>query len=77
MIQQEIDNAVCLATGECLCEVRRRGFSIADPLEVNFDPEPNFLQPSHIDWDKIELHRNVAVFNQPSKANRRFGRDHF
>lgn len=72
MIQQDIDDAVCVATGECLCEVRRRGFSIADPLDVNFDPEPNFLPPSQIDWDEIELNRNVAFFHQPRKANRRF-----
>ncbi|MBD3673297.1 MAG: hypothetical protein HUJ26_07195 [Planctomycetaceae bacterium] len=71
MTQQEIDRAVCVATGECLCEVQQRGFSIADPLDVNFDPEPDFLPPSIVDWDEIELNRNVAVINQPRKANYR------
>jgi hypothetical protein len=71
MTQNEINRAVAFATGECLCEVQRRGFSIADPVDVNFDPEPDDLPPSTIDWDEIDLHRNVAVVEQPLRTNRR------
>lgn len=71
MNQNEINRAVAFATGECLCEIQRRGFSIADPVEVNFDPEPNDLPPNIVDWDEIDLQRNVAVAEQPLRANRR------
>lgn len=71
MTQQEIDNAVADATGETLCDVRRIGFSIADPVDVNFDPEPDFLPPQIIDWDEMELQRNIAVVDQPVSSLRR------
>ncbi len=71
MTQNEIDSAVAFATGECLCEVQRRGFSIADPVDVDFDPEPDDLPPCTIDWDEVDLQRNVAVVEQPVRANRR------
>lgn len=51
MTQHDLNSAVALATGESLCEIRRRGFSIADPHEVRFDPEPDQLIPQMIDWD--------------------------
>ena len=69
MTQQEIDDAVCLATGDTLCDVRRIGFSIADPLEVCFDPEPDDLPPNIIDWDELELERNYAMY--PMRRDRR------
>ncbi|MEZ6126868.1 MAG: hypothetical protein R3C49_27440 [Planctomycetaceae bacterium] len=71
MTQQEIDDAVCVATGECLCEVQRRGFSIVDPLEVNFDPEPDDLPPNMIDWDELELERNSALYPMSADGRRR------
>lgn len=49
MTQHEIDTAVATATGETLSEVRHLGFGIADPLEVDYDPEPH--QPRICDWD--------------------------
>ena len=64
MTQCEADSAVATATGEDLCDVRRIGFSIADPIEVNFDPEP-YYPPQLVDWDELELERNVSVFDQP------------
>lgn len=51
MTQHDLNAAVACATGESLCEIRRRGFSIADPAEVRFDPEPDQLIPQRIDWD--------------------------
>lgn len=60
MTQHDIDTAVCLATGEELCEVQRLGFSLADPIDADFDPEPDCI-PRIIDWDSFELNRNIAV----------------
>ncbi len=65
MTQSEIDSAVALATGEDLREIRRLGFSIADPTEAEFDPEPDPL-PQMIDWDQVELDRNVSLVEQAS-----------
>lgn len=59
MTQQQIDRAVAKATGETLSEIRLRGFSIADPAEVAFDPEPDNLPPQYIDWDELESRRQV------------------
>ena len=63
MTQREVDQSVAAVTGEDLCDVRRMGFSIADPDEVNFDPEP-YYPPQMVDWDELQLERNVAVFEQ-------------
>ena len=54
MTQQQLDLAVARATGESLREIRSRGFSIADPSDVAFDPEPDNLPPKFIDWDELE-----------------------
>lgn len=53
MTQSELDRSVSRATGESLCEIRSRGFSLADPQDVNFDPEPSDLPPQCIDWDDL------------------------
>tara|TARA_R110002111_G_scaffold262878_1_gene342614 strand:+ start:4356 stop:4577 length:222 start_codon:yes stop_codon:yes gene_type:complete len=65
MTQQDLDAAVASATGEDLRAIRQRGFSLADPLEVNFDPEPDNRPPQTVDWDTRELERNVTLFAQP------------
>ena len=67
MTQLELDHAVAARTGEELCEIRSRGFSIADPLQTDFDPEPNDLPPSMVDWDRLDLIRNVAVYERPRR----------
>ena len=64
MSQKHLNEMVAEATGEDLCVIRHRGFSIADPMNVNFDPEPDDLPPQVIDWDEIDLQRNVAVVSQ-------------
>ena len=63
MTQKELDAAVATATGEDVSNIRSMGFSIADLLEVNFDPEP-YYPPQVVDWDQLALERNVAVFPQ-------------
>jgi hypothetical protein len=58
----ELDHAVALATGEDLPAIRRRGFSLADPAEVDYDPEPFDPPPQVIDWDALVLRRNTPLF---------------
>ena len=41
MTQHHINKSVARATGEDLIAIERRGFSLADPLQVAFDPEPS------------------------------------
>ena len=51
MTQLEIDEAVATATGESVVLIHDLGFGIADPLEVEFDPEPR--RPLVLDWDTM------------------------
>ncbi|MCY2990613.1 MAG: hypothetical protein NTY19_22450 [Planctomycetota bacterium] len=51
MTQRDLDSAVAVATGESLPEIRRRGFGIADPSKVRFDPEPSHVPPQWLDWE--------------------------
>lgn len=64
MTQTQLDQLVADATGEDIRAIRNRGFSVADPLEVNFDPEPDQRPPLFIDWDELELERNLAFVSQ-------------
>ncbi|HTO04668.1 MAG TPA: hypothetical protein VL069_13240 [Opitutus sp.] len=57
MSQADMERAIASATGESLRTIRRRGFSIMDPREVDFDPEPNDLPAQMVDWD----HRQEAA----------------
>ncbi|UUO07875.1 hypothetical protein M4951_06060 [Blastopirellula sp. J2-11] len=61
MTQTEIARAVSSATGEDLAEIRRRGFSLADPFDVNFDPEPDDVATQIIDWDDAGLGQPFPV----------------
>ena len=49
MTQQDIDEAVATATGENVALIHDCGFGLADPLDVNYDPEPR--RPLVFDWD--------------------------
>ena len=51
MTQYELDDAIAMATGESVTLIHQRGFSIADPLEVDHDPEPR--RPLVLDWDSM------------------------
>jgi hypothetical protein len=57
MTQQQLDRLVADATGEDIRSIRRRGFSIANPVEVNFDPEPDQRPPQWVDWDQLDRER--------------------
>ena len=53
MTQRELNRAVASATCESVATIERLGFGLADPDDVNFDPEPNERPPQLIDWDEI------------------------
>ena len=69
MYQKHLNQLVADATGEDLHEIRRRGFSLMDPFDRYFDPEPDDLPPQRIDWDELALQRNVAVVDQPQRLS--------
>lgn len=63
MTQTELNRAVALATGESVCTVSERGFSIADPDRVHYDPEPSNIEDRWIDWDDLEAGRRRSVLS--------------
>ena len=66
MTQAKLNRAVARATGESLGTIRRRGFSIGDPLDVDFDPEP-YSPPAMIDWDDLDAHRLAILPNRSAR----------
>jgi hypothetical protein len=81
MTQRELDRAVAKATCENLRVITRLGFSLADPVFVEHDPEPSSfaalddavdpndpldLELKTIDWDEQDLRRNVPIFHHRS-----------
>ncbi len=71
MTQNQLDREVASALGEDLQEVRRRGFSLADPLDVDFDPEPNDLPPQVLDWDEYDSEHQVPTVANLNAFTRR------
>ncbi len=61
MSPTRLDEAVARATGESLHEVRRRGFSIADPVDVDYDVESMDRPPRIVDWDRLD-HERIRLF---------------
>jgi hypothetical protein len=68
MYQKQLNQLVADATGEDLHEIRHRGFSLMDPFDSNFDPEPDDLPPQRIDWDELDLQRHVAFVSLPRRV---------
>jgi hypothetical protein len=64
MTQQKLNELVAHATGEDLEEIQRRGFSIADPAEANFDPEPYDLKPGDIQKN-LAMRKRRRYFAKP------------
>ena len=60
MTQAELYHAIAQATGDPIAEITRRGFSIADPLDVAFDPEPSDFG-RHVDWDALDQQRHSVL----------------
>lgn len=69
MTQASLNRSVARATGESLNTIRRRGFSIADPAAVTFDPEP-YTPPTVVDWDDRDADR-LAILPNRSAPRRR------
>lgn len=59
MIQARLYREVAAATGETVSEISRRGFGMLAPLPKEPDPEDLIL-----DWDQVELERNVSLIEQ-------------
>lgn len=53
MTQKELNRQIARQTGEDIRAIRRLGFSIIDPHDDDFDPQPDF-PPQVIDWDEID-----------------------
>jgi hypothetical protein len=51
MSQRALNEAVARVTGESIAMVDHHGFHLADPFDVNFDPEPR--RPFVLDWDSM------------------------
>ena len=64
MTQRDLDSAVASATGEDVREIRRRGFSVIDLRQRDFDPEPDNRPPQRINWDGLAQQRNRPCFEQ-------------
>ena len=52
---------VARATGEDLREIRRMGFTIADPARVGYDPEPKQRRFRTLDWDGVRRERSHTI----------------
>jgi hypothetical protein len=57
MKQEKINRLVARATGEDLREIRRMGFTIADPARVGYEPEPKQRRFRTLDWDVVKRER--------------------
>ncbi len=71
MTQAQLERRVARATGESLHTICSRGFSLADPVLVAYDPEPDLATddiPQIIDWDERDAQR-VGVF--PARQRKR------
>ena len=56
MTQRQLNRLVSHATGESRRTIHRRGFSVADPLSVAYDPEPmKGPYPDDMPSDEYEL----------------------
>jgi hypothetical protein len=64
MNQRDLHRSVARSTGESISEIAHRGFSLADPITVNHDPEP-IPEDAFLDWDRFALEQNLAILEQP------------
>ena len=52
--QHDLDHEVARVTGESLGTIRRRGFSVIDLSDAQFDTEPDDLPAMVLDWDNYQ-----------------------
>ncbi len=60
MTQAQLNRSVAAVTGEARRTIRERGFSLANPLEVTFDPEPSG-DAGYVDWDEVAGQRYAQL----------------
>ena len=60
MTRKQLEHAIAHRTGESLREIRRRGFSIVCPDDLDNDPEI-YSVPSIVDWDALDRERQRAA----------------
>ena len=60
MTQAELNREVARATGETITEIGHRGFSLVNPDEVSFDPEPDDAG-RYVDWDAVDAERYALL----------------
>lgn len=59
MTRRELENEVAAAIGESLREIRRRGFSLVQPL---YDDELElYTLPQVVDWDALDQERSRSA----------------
>jgi hypothetical protein len=51
MTTQELNAAIAKATGEDISLINNLGFNEVDPFLIDWDPEPNDMPASMVDWD--------------------------
>lgn len=63
MTQRQLESLVATATGESSQTIEQLGFSIADPICPQFDPEGEYLPPAwpYLDWDHIDRQRSHSL----------------
>ena len=57
MSQAELIRAVSRATCESVSEIRRRGFQLLDPVQVEEKSDSVDGPPSYVDWDHLAAQR--------------------
>ncbi len=58
--QSQLERSVAAVTGEARRTIRNRGFSLADPFNVAYDPEPD-VDAGYVDWEEVAGRRYAQL----------------
>ena len=67
MTQQEIESVVANVLASVSCELKNLATKRSSPDSNQVTPR----RPRVLDWDRYDLHRNVAIVDQPAQRNDR------
>ncbi len=67
MTQNDLNRSVAAATGETISDIAHFGFVPLTPSCQEYEPDDEQLE-CYLDWDEIDLHRNVQLLPQLSAA---------
>jgi hypothetical protein len=59
MTQADLNRAVAAQTGESVRRIARLGFSLLEPPDDEYEPEP-VRSPQMVDWDALDTSRRAA-----------------